>query len=108
MGWVGPILSANRLIRLVSNTMAGQVVVRFGRRIPFIAATAMATIICASYGIMSGALLFVIARVIWGICWSFLRMEGLQTVLDVASTTTKGKIFARMYAHVARMFANVA
>ena len=88
--WVGVILGVNRFIRLASNTLAGQFVVRFGRRVPFVASLVVASVVCVSYGISSGVWPFVVARMLWGICWSFLRMEGMQTVLDLATPTTKG------------------
>ena len=87
---VGLILSMNWIVDLISNTLAGQVVVRFGRPMPFILSLIVAAIVCVGYGTLTGVWPFLIARMLWGICWSFLRMEAMQTVFDLAEPSTKG------------------
>jgi MFS family permease len=82
---VGVLLSANRFVRLVSNVAAGSIVIRYGRRIPFLAALIMAAAVTTSYGLVTGVWGFLAARLLWGISWSFIRMEGMSTVLDLAS-----------------------
>lgn len=71
---VGVLLSANRIIRLVTNSWAGAVYSRRGREGPFFAAMVGATVTTLSYALPWGFWPFLAARTIWGTCWSFLRM----------------------------------
>jgi MFS family permease len=77
---VGVLLSANRLVRLVSNTWASSVFEKFGPRKPFIASTVLALITTALYGVGWGFTVFLLARMGWGIAWSALRQGGYQAV----------------------------
>ena len=77
---VGVLLSANRLVRLVSNTWASSVFEKFGPRKPFIASTVLALITTALYGVGWGFAVFLLARMGWGIAWSALRQGGYQAV----------------------------
>jgi MFS family permease len=89
---VGLILSANRLVRLVTNSLSGYVIDRFGRRWPFIGALLLGGVTTIAYGGLSGVWIFLMARLLWGAAWSFLRIEGLSTALDVASVDTRGRM----------------
>jgi MFS family permease len=77
---VGVLLSANRLVRLISNTWASSVFERFGPRKPFIASTVLALITTALYGVGWGFMVFLLARMGWGIAWSALRQGGYQAI----------------------------
>lgn len=89
---VGVILSANRLVRLVTNSLSGYIIDRFGRRWPFIGALLLGGLTTIAYGLLSGVWGFLIARLLWGTAWSFLRIEGLSTALDVATHDTRGRM----------------
>ncbi len=89
---VGLILSANRLVRLVTNSLSGYVIDRFGRRWPFIGALLLGGLTTIAYGALNGLWIFLIARLLWGTAWSFLRIEGLSTALDVATANTRGRM----------------
>ena len=77
---VGVLLSANRLVRLISNTSASAVFERFGPRLPFLMAVALSLVTTATYGIGWGFVMFLTARLGWGIAWSALRQGGYQAV----------------------------
>jgi MFS family permease len=77
---VGVLLSANRLVRLGSNTWASAIFERLGPRRPFIGATIIALMTTAIYGARSGFFVFLLARIGWGIAWSALRQGGYQAV----------------------------
>ena len=77
---VGVLLSANRLVRLISNTWASSLFEKFGPRKPFIASTVLALITTALYGVGWGFTVFLLARMGWGIAWSALRQGGYQAV----------------------------
>jgi len=89
--YIGLLLSANRLVRLLTNTFAGYVIERFGRQWPFILALLLGALTTVAYGIAYGVGIFLIIRLLWGMSWSFIRIEGLSTVLDVASKKTRGR-----------------
>jgi len=90
VGLVGVILSANRFIRLLSNPWAGSVCDRLGYARPFTAALLLGAATTAVYGLASGFWLLFLARVLWGISWSFLRVGGLGTVLEHATSHDRG------------------
>ena len=54
MALVGILLSANRIIRLVTNSWAGAVYSRRGREGPFLAAMVGATVTTLSYALLWG------------------------------------------------------
>ncbi len=77
---VGVLLSANRLVRLLSNTVASALFARWGAHRPFFWATVLALITTTLYGVRAGFLVFLLARVGWGMAWSALRQGGYQAV----------------------------
>ncbi|MGC8779542.1 MAG: MFS transporter [Anaerolineae bacterium] len=77
---VGVLLSANRLVRLISNTVASGIFERWGPKRPFAAATVLAFLTTAAYALGRGFLVFLPARLGWGIAWSALRQGGYQAV----------------------------
>lgn len=80
LGLVGVLLSANRLVRLVSNTWASALFERFGPRLPFIGSAILGCLTALAYGAGWGIVVFVLARMAWGIAWSGLRQGGYQAV----------------------------
>ncbi|MCX6028701.1 MAG: MFS transporter [Chloroflexi bacterium] len=77
---VGILLSANRLVRLISNTWASGLFERWGPKRPFAAATVLALLTTAVYALGRGFAFFLPARLGWGIAWSGLRQGGYQAV----------------------------
>jgi len=77
---VGVLLSANRLVRLISNTAASDLFARWGPRRPFVFATVLALLTTAAYALGRGFTVFLSARLGWGIAWSALRQGGYQAV----------------------------
>lgn len=88
---VGILLSANRLVRLISNTWASAVFERMGPRGPFLGAVVLGVFSTALYGIAWGFFVFLLARILWGIAWSGLRQGGYQAVWTGASSV-KGRL----------------
>lgn len=80
LGLVGLLLSANRLVRLISNTWAGTLFERFGPRLPFIGSAVLGFLTALAYGAGWGVAIFVLARMAWGVAWSGLRQGGYQAV----------------------------
>lgn len=88
---VGIILSANRWIRLVTNRLAEQLC----RRFPLIVLATMAFTLGASlafaYAYVRAFALLLLARILWGLCWSFIRQIGVMTVVDSAESDRLGR-----------------
>jgi MFS family permease len=93
---VGVLLSANRLVRLISNTWASFLFEKFGPRKPFIASTVLGLITTALYGAGWGFMVFLLARMGWGIAWSALRQGGYQAVWT-GGAYAKGKLMGLLW-----------
>jgi len=89
---VGFLLSANRLVRFFSNTFAGHIYGKRTTKLLLIAAIFSSTVINLSYGFAKGFLLFLIARLAWGVTWSFLRLGGFLTVVSNADKDNRGML----------------
>ena len=77
---VGILLSANRLVRLLSNKWAGGIFERYGTKWPFFASVLVGLLSTAFYGIPAGFIVFLLARMSWGVAWSGLRQGGYAAV----------------------------
>lgn len=86
---VGVLLSANRFVRLLTNPLAGRVVERIGVGVPFVAAVVLGAATTAGYA-LGGFAILLVARLLWGLCWSFLRIGGLIAALDAAGDDQRG------------------
>jgi MFS family permease len=104
---VGLLLSANRLIRLLTNSLAGYVIERYGRHWPFVLALLLGGATTIAYGVVYGVWAFLVARLLWGTAWSFIRIEGMSTTLDVASAETRGR-YMGLFQAISRLGSAVA
>lgn len=77
---IGVLLSANRIVRLISNTWASGIFERFGARRPFAVATVLALTTTLLYGAGFGFAVFLFARAGWGVAWSGLRQGAYQAI----------------------------
>lgn len=99
---VGLLLSANRLVRLLTNPVAAAAFDRLGRRIPFISALAAAVAVTLVYGWFTAFAVLLAARLVWGTAWSMLRLGGFWTVLDEASDANRGLLMGS-YSAIVRL-----
>ena len=99
---VGILLSANRLVRLVTNSVMAVIFQRLGQRGPFIGALALSVVVTLSYGWTSAFAVLLLARMGWGLCWSTLRLGGFWTVLTEASDDNRGLLMGS-YQAIVRM-----
>jgi MFS family permease len=93
---VGVLLSANRLVRLISNTWASAVFERLGPRTPFVFATVLSLATTAMYGVGWGFVVFLLARLGWGVAWSALRQGGYQAVWT-GSESRRGRLMGLLW-----------
>jgi MFS family permease len=87
---VGILLSANRFVRLLTNSLAGWTMARAGVRLPFLTAVFAAALTTALYASGLGFAVFLIARLGWGLCWSFLRLGGYLAALEASDNRNRG------------------
>ena len=99
---VGILLSANRLVRLVTNSVVAVVFQRLGQRGPFIGALVLSVVVTMSYGWTTAFAVLLVARMGWGLCWSALRLGGFWTVLTEASDDNRGLLMGS-YQAIVRM-----
>jgi MFS family permease len=99
---VGVLLSANRLVRLVTNPVAALAFERFGPRGPFTFALVLSVVVTLTYGWATAFVVLLVARMAWGTCWSLLRLGGFWTVLDEATDQNRGLLMGA-YSAIVRM-----
>ena len=90
--WIGLALSINRFIRLVSNAFAASVYQRFGVRWPFTASIAAGVLTTLAYGLGSGVAVLLLARAVWGVAYSFMRLAAQLTAFAVGTSAMRGRM----------------
>jgi len=88
---VGILLSVNRLVRFISNTLAGYVYGVKPLKWVLVASIIAAFFINLSYGYLGGFLPFLTMRLLWGITWSFLRLGGYLSVVSFSDELVRGR-----------------
>jgi MFS family permease len=91
-GLVGVILSANRFVRLVSNPMAAWFFQRFGLDKPLLLVILVSVGTTVAYGAGHGFVVLLLARLLWGVCYSMLRLGGYLMVLEDGRESTRGRL----------------
>lgn len=90
---VGIILSVNRWVRLITNTLAEKLCQRYNLTALMTGSLILGAMLTAVYGVVTSFPILLIARMLWGLSWSFIRQIGLMTVVD---TTPPSMIGQRM------------
>ncbi len=87
---VGVLLSANRLVRLVSNPLVGLLANRFSRR--RLVLTGLATGVASTllYILARGFALFLMGRLLWGISWSLIYIGAFLMMMDTLGEEERG------------------
>jgi MFS family permease len=88
---VGILLSANRVVRLVTNHLAERSSRRWSLAWLLAVALTVGAFLNLAYGTVTWFPGLLAARVLWGVCWSFIRQIGLMTVVDAAAETPTGQ-----------------
>ena len=88
---IGLLLSINRFIRLPINPLVGFFYKHFQIRTGFFIAIVLATITTFSYGIFHHFWFLLIARALWGVAWSLLRLGGFFTIIEVSDDLNRGR-----------------
>lgn len=92
LGLVGVLLSANRIVRFVSNTLAAWALERFGIIIPLSISIVIAIVTSATYGLAQGFAILLAARILWGIAFSVFRLSGFLVTIEETHDSNRGRI----------------
>lgn len=99
---VGLLLSLNRLARLPLNPLAGWIYSKLSTKTGAVLASLLAVFITLGYGVAEGLAAWAVLRVLWGLSWSFLKLGGLFTVMDVAGEHERGYLVG-LYSGIYRL-----
>ncbi len=99
---VGILLSANRIVRLLSNHFAERACLLWTPSRLLAISLIVGACLNAVYGLFAVFTILLGARILWGICWSFIRQIGLMTVVDHAAEAHLGR-YMGYYAGISRM-----
>ena len=93
---VGLLLGLNRLARMVSNGPVGMLFDRMPRRPIMIISLFMGAVSTMMYAIGYGPGILILARILWGMCWSGIWIGGNTMALDISSDKDRGRINGRL------------
>jgi len=82
LGWVGVMLSANRIIRVFAYGVIARLTRKIGIRYMCIAAATTATLSTAAYGISQGPTAILLARLLWGLTYATLVLATLSYAIE--------------------------
>ncbi|NLK08970.1 MAG: MFS transporter [Firmicutes bacterium] len=84
---VGFVLSMNRWVRLGTNPLAALTYQKWSWFRPLLEAMILAVISTFLYSRAWGLLALLLARALWGMCWSYLRLGSFLIILSTSSTS---------------------
>ena len=94
---VGVLLSANRLVRLLTNPLSSVFVERYGVNTPFRISLLASLGVLVAYSFSKNFIVLIFARLLWGTCWSVLRLVSQWVASDQARKKTLGLIYPVMH-----------
>ncbi len=87
---VGILLSANRFIRFFTNPASSYVVRKFGVYAPFKWTLLASLSVLVAYATSTSFILLLLARCMWGACWSVLRLVSQWIASDLSTDEDMG------------------
>ena len=87
---VGVLLSANRLVRLFTNPLSSVFVERYGVNTPFRISLLASLGVLVAYAFSKNFLVLIFARLLWGTCWSVLRLVSQWVASDQSTEENIG------------------
>lgn len=91
MASVGVLMGINRLVRVVSNGVAGHLFDRGPRRRLFLAALLMGGLSTLGYALFRGFWPLFFSRVLWGVAWSGISIGGVNILLSITEPSSRGR-----------------
>jgi DHA1 family inner membrane transport protein len=83
---VGVILSLNRWVRLVTNPLAARLYERFPAGALILVAIVLSAASTAMYALPAALAVFLLGRLLWGFCYSLLRLGSFLAALEDAAS----------------------
>ena len=99
---VGVLLSANRLVRVFINHWSERISRIYSPRRLFMASLLGGALLTAAYALLTSFVFLLVARVLWGICWTFIRQIGLTTVSESTEEGHVGRAMG-LYSGLSRL-----
>ncbi|GIO23343.1 MFS transporter [Oceanobacillus sp. J11TS1] len=87
---VGVLLSINRFVRLPITPLVGLFYSKFDIRTGVLISVICASLSTLSYGLLPSFWLLLLARVLWGISWSLIKLGGMLTVVALSTEVNRG------------------
>lgn len=88
---VGILLSANRWIRLVTNEIAHRMLEHTPQRLLFCLALFLGALTTLAYAATHSFTILLLARILWGLAWSFIRHLGLLSIMHDTPVSQAGR-----------------
>jgi predicted MFS family arabinose efflux permease len=89
---VGILLSANRWIRLFTNHLAERLSKQYPVHLMFASSLALGAGLTALYAFSTSFVVLLIARCLWGLCWSFIRHISVMGVVSGSERQNLGQM----------------
>ncbi|MDA0709620.1 MAG: MFS transporter [bacterium] len=89
---VGLILSVNRWVRLVTNSLAEWMCRHYDLTLLVSLALILGGLLTIVYGVVTSFAVLLVARMLWGLSWSFIRQVGVMTVVDSSPPAHIGRM----------------
>lgn len=89
---VGILLSINRWVRLLTNNWAHRAAERHAASLLLPAALALGASTTALYAVTGSFTVLLLARLLWGLAWSFIRHSGVGAVMHDVPVTAAGQV----------------
>jgi MFS family permease len=99
---VGVLLSANRWIRLLTNHLAHRVMAHVDARVLFAGAMSIGVLTTCAYTVTQYFSVLLLARIVWGLCWSFIRHIGVHRIMATVPLDAAGQTMG-FYNGIARL-----
>ena len=94
---VGLVLSVNRWVRLLTNPLAGNVLNQKNQKLFLSAALILGAALSALYATRPPFVVLLLARLAWGLCWSFIRHAGVMSSLSMGPGKSAGRIIGAFH-----------
>lgn len=89
---VGVILAVNRIVRLPLNPCIGFIYRHISERTGVLVAVALSIATTLSYGFIDGFVWWILARCVWGLAWTLLRLGSLFCILKISTPLNRGQL----------------
>lgn len=76
--WIGVFLSVNRFVRILANTTMAMIIGKLGMKKVLIVTSTISVLTTMAYGLRIGLIGFLIARILWGLSYSGLKIATLN------------------------------